>query len=230
MDDRGGSVAVVGELVQTREPNVSHHGVRDPDADAPNTYGGIIKPNKWEKFLASDECCTGRKICCSCTSCWTFFVIGWLFVFMLVAKIMSAGMDVFNFEDMPVKSNIKVQEYYAFTTMQSTYTKGCSDKAHEAKEICEQDKNCKWNANKRGRRGSPPDTYCENEDVCPRPPLRPRENILAPFYFIYEGLDGNILSNHNMKLMNKFERTALTTANGAEDKDGRPSPWTDWCK
>jgi hypothetical protein len=204
---------------------------------------GIV-PNEWEKFLAGEECgcccnaacrmlgCPDKQIGCrpyktpSCCSCWTFFGIGWFFMFLFIMKIMQEGDALFSEDSGTLKDDLDVKHYYGFVASQRSLAKGCGSNEMQEESVCTADVKCKW---KKGRGEDGKDT-CTTAEICPRPPPRPKEGFLSFVVAVYEakGDDGNILSDEVLQGIAKYESAMLSNANGAEDKSG-PSPWTDRC-
>jgi len=184
------------------------------------TLKGKNVPTGWELFLA------GERVC-PCCACWTFFGLGWLFTIIFILFLTRKGSDVFSFEEQAVKSDKIVQEHFAFQAAKGEIP-GCSDKGHEKKDVCANDEDCQWDNMRE---------LCKAKEVCPRPPMKPRELPLQgdggrPMWIglIYEAQKGgSIFDDDILRHIDEFERKLMTTANGAKSK-GTESPWDkDWC-
>eukprot|EP00928_Gymnodinium_smaydae_P097991 TRINITY_DN9008_c0_g1_i1.p1 TRINITY_DN9008_c0_g1~~TRINITY_DN9008_c0_g1_i1.p1 ORF type:complete len:1314 (-),score=156.63 TRINITY_DN9008_c0_g1_i1:182-4084(-) len=202
---------------------------KDPSSVVTDRYvsdGGnhAIKPTSWELFLAGEKwsCCFG------CSACWLFFFIGmfWLVVFFVKAQAM--GSDIFDLEEATLKSDPIVQQYYGFQAAKRVVDDGCH-MMHENKAACEKDNRCYYD--EKARRGRGQMGMCMDVAVCPAPPPKNRSTRMDLFFLVYEAnnQNQNLLEDSVLDKVYEFEKTLLTTANGAKTKDGVDSPWTNWC-
>jgi len=178
-----------------------------------------IKPNCWELFLAGERCCCcGCRVPCSCCACWLFFGLGWLFVLMFMREINVQQDKLFNFDGEIIKTDIEVARFHAFTAAKDDAAQGCrSSTMQTSKDTCEKDEACEWQG--KGEKG------CFTKETCPKPAPKPRTIRMETFIMVYEATedDGNILDPGLMEHVRKFEKTMLTTANGAVE------PWSEYC-
>eukprot|EP00929_Paragymnodinium_shiwhaense_P047960 TRINITY_DN2431_c0_g1_i1.p1 TRINITY_DN2431_c0_g1~~TRINITY_DN2431_c0_g1_i1.p1 ORF type:complete len:1248 (-),score=317.11 TRINITY_DN2431_c0_g1_i1:185-3928(-) len=201
------------------------------EADSAPLHGGEkIEANKWEQFLCS-ESIGSKKLPsgCSCCSCWSFFLFGWLWLVIFIIKVSSVGDDILSSDEGSLRSNIHVKNWYAFNAAKKSMGQGCASPEMDTQEVCDADKRCEWIEVKLGK--GKVKEICKTKEVCPRPPPKEREMIMSFFMAIYaaEKDGGNLLSDSTMKHIKNFESKLLTTANGAKDKDGNLAPWTDYC-
>mmetsp|Transcript_92009 Transcript_92009/g.231348 ORF Transcript_92009/g.231348 Transcript_92009/m.231348 type:complete len:1176 (+) Transcript_92009:56-3583(+) len=178
----------------------------------------MVHASRWELFLAG-------QICCPLCSCCLWFGIGWIWVIIFVAKIFIDGGDLFSFDAQDVKSDVVVQRHYAFLAARGD-EEGCFDQDHEDEDVCKNDDRCEWWARK-----------CREKSVCPKVATRERESFVlydsrpAQVLIVYETPENvNILDDEILGYIDKFEKTLLTTANGAKF-NGAESHWDkDWCQ
>eukprot|EP00929_Paragymnodinium_shiwhaense_P107796 TRINITY_DN74153_c0_g1_i1.p1 TRINITY_DN74153_c0_g1~~TRINITY_DN74153_c0_g1_i1.p1 ORF type:complete len:1239 (+),score=228.57 TRINITY_DN74153_c0_g1_i1:69-3719(+) len=217
-------MAVVGEVVA-----ISNEPVK---ADVVGVALGeeLLKPNCWEEFLAGERLCCLKAKSCACCSCWTFFGLGWLMMFIFIAKISAVGDEIFTEEGGTLKDDRLVQNYQGFVAARKSVREGCGALDHDSLEACTADPKCEWIEVKLGRGATK--MQCEAKAVCPPPPPRTREAMMSWFMVMYsaEKEGSSVLDDNVMETIAKYENVMLSNANGAQTSDGKESPWTDHCK
>jgi hypothetical protein len=130
--------------------------------------------------------------------------------------------DIFSFDADVIRSDVHVQQWYAFLGAKGTTLQGCQAVALQTESECIKDANCEWEES--SRRGQ--DTSaCVDKVLCPGPEPLPRQEVMDIFMFVYEAKnkDKNLLDDSMLEYVREFEQKMFTDANGAD------KPWTDFC-